>query len=117
MKYSDIDEIQKNKTNSSSLSLFHLNTSSLNKDVDDFEYLLKTTNQTFHITAVRESRILKSKKIRKVLIYQIILWHILCINGQSSYKPKTDMNRCKSYKLESTFIEKINTKKANIKVS
>ena len=27
------------------------------------------------------------------------------------------MNRCKSYKLESAFIEKINTKKANIKVS
>ena len=116
MKYSDIDEIQKNKTNSSSLSLFHLNTSSLNKDVDDFEYLLKTTNQTFHIIAVRESRILKSKKIRKVLIYQIMLWHILYINDQSSYKPKTDMNRCKSYELESTFIEIINPK-ANIKVS
>ena len=46
-----------------------------------------------------------------------MLWHILCINEQSSYKPKTDMNRCKSYKLESTFIEKINTKKVNIKVS
>ena len=46
-----------------------------------------------------------------------MLWHILCINDQSSYKPKTDMNRCKSYELESSFIETINTKKANIKVS
>ena len=40
-----------------SLSLFHLNTCSLNKTFDDLEYLIKTTNQTFDVIAISESRI------------------------------------------------------------
>ena len=34
------------------LSLFHLNTCSLNKNFDDLEYLIKTTNQASDIIAV-----------------------------------------------------------------
>ena len=55
----DIDEIQKLKTNSGSLFLFYLNICFLNKNFDYIEYLLKTTNQTFDIIAISESKILK----------------------------------------------------------
>ena len=61
----DIDEIKQIKTNSSSLPFFHLDTCSLNKSFEDFEYLVKTTNQTFDIIATKESRILKNQKITK----------------------------------------------------
>ena len=52
-------DIQKIKTEPNSLYLFHLNTCSLNKNFDDLEYLIKTTNQTFSVTAISES-IIKS---------------------------------------------------------
>ena len=57
--YYDINEIIKIKVDSSSLLLFHIITCSLNKNFDDLEYLLKTTNQDFDITAVSESRLKK----------------------------------------------------------
>ena len=38
-------------------SLFHQNTCSLNKNFDDLEYLVKTTNQTFNVIAISESTI------------------------------------------------------------
>ena len=40
-----------------SLSLFHLNACSLNKNFDHLEYLIKTTNQAFDVIAIKESRI------------------------------------------------------------
>ena len=56
--YYDIDDIQKVKSepNSLSLSLFYLNTCSLNKSFDDLEYIIKTTNQIFDVIAISESR-------------------------------------------------------------
>ena len=39
------------------ISLFHLNTYSLNKDFDDLQYLVKTKNQTFHVIAISQSKI------------------------------------------------------------
>ena len=58
-KYYDIDDIQKikSKPNSVSLPLFHLNACSLNKSFDELEYLIKTTNQTFDVTAISVPRI------------------------------------------------------------
>ena len=42
-----------------SLSLFHLNACSLNKNFDDLEYLIKTTNQTFDVIAMSpESKVI-----------------------------------------------------------
>ena len=52
-------DMQKIKTEPNSLSLFHLNTGCLNKNFDDLEYLIKTTNQTFNVIAISES-IIKS---------------------------------------------------------
>ena len=59
----DIDEIQKIKIEPNSLSLFHINSCSLNKNFEDLEYLLKANNKTFDIIAISESRILKDKFI------------------------------------------------------
>ena len=61
-KYYDIDEMhnikipQKNK----SLSLFHINACSLNKNFDDLQYLLSSTKKVFDIIAVSETRITKT---------------------------------------------------------
>ena len=59
--YYDIDQLQtlKEFTDKSSLSLFHLNTSSLSKNIDDFEQLIQSTKTDFDIIAVSESRITK----------------------------------------------------------
>ena len=46
---------QKNK----SLSLFHINACSLNKDSDDLQHLLSYTKKAFDIIAVSETRITK----------------------------------------------------------
>ena len=63
--YYNIDQLQtlKQFTDKSSLSLFHLNTSSLSKNIDDFEHLIQSTKTDFDIIAVSESRITKKKKL------------------------------------------------------
>ena len=43
-----------------SLSLFHLNACSLNKNFDDLQHLLSCTRKTFDITAISETRIIKN---------------------------------------------------------
>ena len=55
----DIDEIQMMKIEPNALSLFHINSCSLNKNFEDLEYLIKATNKTFDIIAFSKSRILK----------------------------------------------------------
>ena len=53
-KYYDIDELQKlkipNKENS--LSLFHINSCSLNKNLEELQDLLKSTNINFDVIAI-----------------------------------------------------------------
>ena len=61
----DIDEIQKMKIEPNSLSLFHINSCSLNKYFEDLEYLLKATNKIFDVIAISESRILKDTNLSK----------------------------------------------------
>ena len=70
----DIDEIQKMKIEPNSLSLFDMNYFSLNKNFEDLEHLLKATNKTFDIIAIRESRILKDTNLSN--IYKYIYIHI-----------------------------------------
>ena len=55
--YYDIDQLQtlKEFTDKSSLFLFHLNTCSLSKNIDDFEHLIQSTKSDFDIIAVSES--------------------------------------------------------------
>ena len=62
-KYYDIDEIQTlNKLNNKrTLSLFHINSCSLSKNIEDLEYLLNSTSINFDVIAISETRIVKDK--------------------------------------------------------
>ena len=46
--------------NNKSLSLFHINACSLNKNFDDLQHLLSCTRKTFDIIAISETRIIKN---------------------------------------------------------
>ena len=61
-KYCSIAEIQSLKVanKNKSLSMFHINACSLNKNFDDLEYLLKCTNKKFDVVAVSETRITRN---------------------------------------------------------
>ena len=123
----DIDEIQKMKIEPNPLSLFHINSCSLNNNFEDLEYLLKATNKTFDIIAISESGILNNANLSKnINIYNYSVEFtpteshagriLLYINNKLSYKPRQDLCVYKSSELESTFIEIINPKKTNIMI-
>ena len=61
-RYFDIAEILTFNipSKSKSLPMLHINICSLNKNFDDMEYLLKTTNMNFYIIAISETRITKN---------------------------------------------------------
>ena len=63
-KYYDIDELQKLKTpnKENSLSLFHINSSSLNTNFEELQNLLQSTYLNFDVIAITETRIPKNKK-------------------------------------------------------
>ena len=125
--YYDIDQLQtlKEFTDKSSLSLFHLNTSSLSKNIDNFEHLIQSTKTDFDIIAVSESRITKNK-LPPIDIsipnysYEFCPTEanaggtLIYIRTRLSYKTRNDLKIYKSFELESTFIEICNTKKTNI---
>ena len=76
-KYYDLNEIKPlNKLNNkSSLSLFHLNTCSLQKKFKDLEYFLDSTNFNFDVITINETRIMI----------------IILMNYYTSFLPKTNM--------------------------
>ena len=85
-KYYDIEEAHnieiphKNK----SLSLFHINACSLNKNFDDLQHLLNCTKKFFDIIAISETRITK----------QISLLNNLNINNYSFEFTPTEISAC-----------------------
>ena len=108
-----------------SLSLFHINACSLNKNFDDLQHLLSSTEKVFDIIAVSETRITKQVS----LLINLNLNHysfeftpteasaggtLLYIANHLSYKCRNDLNIYKKNELESTFIEIVNPKKSNI---
>ena len=112
--YYDIDQLQtlKEFTDKSSLSLFHLKTCSLWKNIDDFEHLIQSTKTDFDIIAVSESRITKN-----ILPNQGTTnagGTLIHIRNHLSYKTRNDLKIYKSFELESTYIEIYTTKKTNI---
>ena len=60
-KYYDIEEMHNIEIphNNKSLSLFHINACSLNKNFDDLQHLLSCTKKNFDIIAISETRITK----------------------------------------------------------
>ena len=126
-KYYDIEEIHnieiphKNK----SLSLFHINACSLNKNFDDLQHLLSCTKTKFDIIAISETRITKQVSLLNNLNLNNYSFEftptetsaggtLLYIANHLSYKCRNDLNIYKKNELESTFIEIVNPKKSNI---
>ena len=126
-KYYDIDEMhnlkipQKNK----SLSLFHINACSLNKNFDDLQHLLSSTKKVFDIIAVSEIRITKQVSLLNNLNLNHYSFEftptetsaggtLLYIANHLSYKCRNNLNIYKRNELESTFTEIFNRKKSNI---
>ena len=69
-KYYDIGELQKlkipNKENS--LSLFHINSCSLNKNFEELQNLLQSANINFDVIAITETRIPKNVSVTENIV-------------------------------------------------
>ena len=113
--------------NNKSLSLFHINTCSLNKNSDDLQHLLSRTKKNFDIIAISETRITKQVSLLNNLnlnnySFEFTLTEssaggtLLYIANHLTYKYHNDLNIYKKNELESTFIEIVNPKKSNILV-
>ena len=126
-KYYDIEEMgnieipHKNK----SLSRFHINACSLNKNFDDLQHPLSCTKTMFDITAISEARIIRQVSSLDNLNLNNYSFEftptetstggtLLYIANHLSYKCRNDLNIYKKNELESTFIEIINPRKSNI---
>ena len=99
-----------------SLSLFHINACSLNKNFDDLQHLLNCTKNLFDIIAISETRITKQVSLLNNLnlnnySFEFTLTEtsaggaLLYIVNHLSYKCRDDLNIHKKNELESTFIE------------
>ena len=97
----------------------------LQQQFDDLEYLIKTTNQTFDVIAISESRIKSNMDITtntNLPSYSIEYTPsdshaggtLPFISNSKAYKLRNDSNIYKTHELESTFIEIVNPKKSNI---
>ena len=115
-KYYNIDDMQKIKSNPNL---------SLNKDFDNLEYLIKTTNQTYDVIAISESRIksnmdittninMPNYSIEYTLTQNHAAGTLLYISNNIAYKPRKVLNIYKTHEFESTFIEITTPKKTNI---
>ena len=122
-KYSDIDEIRNIKipNKNKSVSLFHINTCSPNKNFDNLQHLLSSTKNVFDIIAVSGTRITKQVSLLSNLNLNNYYFEFtstetsaggtfLYIANHLSYKCRNDLNIYKKNELESTFIEIVNQK-------
>ena len=126
-KYYDIEEMHNIEVshNNKSLSLFHINPCSLNKNFDDLQHLLSCTKKNFDIIAISETRITKQVSLLNNLNLNNYTFEFtptetsaggtfLYIANHLSYKCRSGLNIYKKNELESTFIEIVNPKKSNI---
>ena len=126
-KYYDIDELHQLKISNKekSLSFFHINSCSLNKNFEELQKLLQSTNIQFDIIAITETRITKNTSVtQNIELSNYSFEHtptesstggtLLYIANHFSYKPRSDLNIYKKFELESTFVEIIYPKESNI---
>ena len=107
----------------SCLSLFHINNCSLNKNFENLEYLIKSTNINFDIIVISKTRILKDTNIVKNINIPNFSFEftptkstaggtLLYIVDHLDYPNQNDLNLYKINSLESTFIEITNPNKS-----
>ena len=102
-KYYNIDEAQSlnNANNKDTLNIFHINTCSLPKNIEELEYLIEKTKIDFDIITNSESRIKKSESPINTInlkdYFYIFLEFsvggtlLLIISNYLSYKPRSDL--------------------------
>ena len=123
----DIDELQQLKipNKEKSLSFFHINSCSLNKNFEELQNLLLSTNTQFDVIAITETRIMKNTSVtQNIELSNYSFEHapresssggtLLYIANHLSHKTRRDLNIYKKFELESIFVEIINPKKSNI---
>ena len=78
-KYYHLDELQTMKipNEDKSLTLFHINPCSLNKNFDDLEHLLSATNKNFDAIAITETRITKNVSLTNNLTMNNLTMNLL----------------------------------------
>ena len=126
-QYYDIEEIQSFNylIHQNALSLFHINTCSLSKNIEELAYLLDETKTDFDVVGISESRIKKYKcPINSINLNgdshescpteSAAGDTLLYISNNLSHKPRNDLCIYKSAELESTFIEILNPKRTNV---
>ena len=109
-KYYDIDELQKlkipNKENS--LSLFLINSCSLNKNFEEIQNLLKSTNINFDVIAITETKIPKNVSVTQNIVLNNYSFEytftessaggtLLYIANHLSYKIRNDLKIYKNF--------------------
>ena len=105
-----------------SLSLFHINAYSLDKNFDDLQHLLSFTRTNFDIIDVTKTRITKQVSFKYLNNYSFELTPtetiaggtLLYIANDLLYKCCNDLNIYEKNELESTFINIATPKKSNI---
>ena len=126
-KYYDIEEIQSlNSLNHEDvLILFHINTCSLPKNIEELEFLLDKTKIDFDVIIISESKIKKdTSPINSINLKGFSNEScptepaagatLLHISNHVSYTPRNDLCIYKSTGLESTFFEILNPAITNV---
>ena len=126
-KYYITDELQQMKipNKEKSLSFLHINSCSLNKNFEELQNILQSTNIHFDVIAITEARIMRNISVtQNIELSNYSFEHtptessaggtLLYIANHLSYKTRSDLNIYKKIELESTFVEIINPKKSNI---
>ena len=105
--------------------MLDINACSLNKNFDDFQYLLSCTKNNFDIIGVTETRITTQLSLLNNLNLNNYSYEftptettaggtLLYITNHLLYKYCNNLNIYKKNELKSTFIEIVNSKKSNI---
>ena len=111
-----LKELNSEKNNSQSLSLLHLNISSLPYHIDEFTNLLNEINSNFKIIGITESRLTTKKEpVNSIGIPNYNIEQtptgsdkgraLLYISKEINYKTRNDLKLYKEKLLESVFIE------------
>ena len=109
-------ELNSEKNNSQSLSLLHLNISSLSYHTDEFTNLLNEINSNFKIIGITESRLITKKEpVNSIGIPNYNIEQtptesdkggaLLYISKEINYKTRNDIKVYNEKLLESVFIE------------
>ena len=104
------------------MSLFHINSCSLSKNIEDLEYLLNSTSINFDVIAISETRRVKGKTAVNSLNLMNYSHEscptessaggtLLYIRNHLSYKPRNELSIYKPTELESSIIEISNPKR------